>query len=450
MVNMSDTLSAQVGVLGSMLIEPALVGEVLSKVREDDFLSGKCRLVFQAFRSLFTAGEAADAISVRAKLGGPADGEWSRYLQELMELTPTARNVWEYVRLMKEQAQVAKLNELGGLLTACTDMDKGKKYISQLNALLSERPGIQRMNMEQLLVNFYERQSQEHVYLSWGLNKLDDRLYAELGDMIVVGGYPSAGKTALAVAFAWHMAREYRVGFYSLETNQYKLADRLIANLAGIDLSAIKQGQISEEEWARLAELSPHIRPRKLDLIPAGGMTVEDIQADALSRRYQIVFVDYLQLIVSRGYNRQEEVARTSVGLHQLAQSNGITVVALSQLSRPDRKGEDEVAPTMASLRESGQIEQDADAIMLLYLEEPKRPTESRRVLRIAKNKEGERGLMYLVFDGEHQRFRESAIEGPAPEAEPAHRKKPPAWWRKKYDGDPIDDPWPNEKIAGT
>ena len=387
-------------------------------------------------------------MTVLHELGAVEDGEWRRYILELMDLTPTAQNVMEYVKIMKEQARVAKLNELGVLLMGCKDMDDGKAYISQLNDLLSERPGLQRMNMEQLLVNFYERQSEEHVYLSWGMDTLDAELYAEQGDMVVIGGYPSAGKTALAVSFAWHMAREHRVGFYSLETTQYKLADRLIANLAGIDLSVIKRGQISEEEWTRLADLSPHIRPRKLDLIPAGGMTVEDIQADALANRYDIIFVDYLQLIVAQGHNRTEQVTKISVGLHQLAQRNGITVVALSQLSRPEKKGEDEVAPTMASLRESGQIEQDADIILLLYLESPRKPKESRRVLKTAKNKEGERGRVYLVFDGAHQRFHMSAVDGPA--LQEHTRVKPPKWWGKRFDGPPADDPWKNEKIRGT
>lgn len=104
-------------------------------------------------------------------------------------------------------------------------------------------------------------------------------------------------------------------------------------------------------------------------------MSVDDIRADALAHRYQVILVDYLQIVrVEKRKNRTEEVADISMGLHQLAQSNSIAVIALSQLSRAEKSGKDNVAPTMASLRESGQIEQDADAIMLLYLEKPEDP----------------------------------------------------------------------------
>ena len=158
-------------------------------------------------------------------------------------------------------------------------------------------------------------------------------------------------------------------------------------------------------------------------------MSVQDIQADALARRYEIVYIDYLQLVEpeTRKPNRTEQVSGISRGLQQLAHGHGMLVVALSQLSRADKAGEDKlVEPTMSDLRESGQIEQDADAILLLYLEEPGRPDKSRRVLKVAKNKEGTRGRIYLVFDGQYQRFRESALEEPAPAAKRQTCKRPP------------------------
>lgn len=450
-MTLTDTLSAQVGVLGSVLIEPSLVGEMLSRVRPEDFLDSRCKQVFYAMRSLFTSGKAADPITVRGELGGAAGDEWSNFLWDLMSLTPTAQNIWEYADLMKEQARLANARELGALLQDCDTMDKARTYIGSLNGLLCERTGVQRMNMEQLLLNFYDRHTsgKAREYITWGYDKLDEGLYAELGDMIVLGGYPSAGKTALAVAFAWHMSKRYRVGFYSLETSQYKLADRLMSNLANIDMPTIKRGEITDEQWSRMAELTPSLRERTLELIQAGGMTVADIQADALANGYQIIFVDYLQLIVSQGFNRTEQVSNISLGLHQLAQRNGVAVVALSQLSRPEKKGDEAVAPTMASLRESGQIEQDADAIMLIYLEEPKRPDKSRRVLKIAKNKEGARGMIYLAFDGAHQRFRESAIEAPVPAIRPCRRQNQQISWAEMHAGPPEEDPFSPGEAGG-
>ena len=426
MVNGSDKLSAQVAVLGSLLIEPKLVGEAMTKIRDEDFLTPKYRMVWQAIRALFLAGKPIDAALVRNQLGGRPEDGWTQLLLELMELTPTAAHIWSYVSLMREQARRVRAAELGALIQAHDSEEQLRDYIAQLNDLLVERRGVKRMDMSQLILTFTDRHSGEPVeYMTWGLPKLDAGTYVELGDMVVLGGYPSAGKTALAVSMAYHQAKRFRVGFYSLETNRFKLADRLVSNFVGIEMSAIKGNKITEDEWQRMADQSDRIRARQLEIVEASGMTVQDIQADALARRYEIVYVDYLQLIEpeSRRMNRTEQVSGISRGLQQFAHEHGRMVVALSQLSRPEQSSKNElVEPTMSDLRESGQIEQDADAIMLLFLEKPSEPDESRRVLKVAKNKEGIRGRFYLVFDGQYQRFRESAVDEPAPQRNIARR----------------------------
>ncbi|MEG2120198.1 MAG: DnaB-like helicase C-terminal domain-containing protein, partial [Pseudoflavonifractor sp.] len=157
---------------------------------------------------------------------------------------------------------------------------------------------------------------------------------------------------------------------------------------------------------------------------------------------------DYLQLIPSPGHNRTEDVTRISLGLHQMAQGNAITVVALSQLSRPETgKDGKKAAPTMASLRESGQIEQDADVVMLLYEEEPGSRT---RVLKIAKNKEGERGKLLLDFDGARQTFRPAEDESKTVAAQySAIGKKIKQQENAKMLAQQVEideDPWKDEK----
>ena len=426
MVTGEDKLSAQVAVLGSLLIEPKLVGEAVTKIRDEDFLTPKYRMVWQAIRALFLGGKPIDAALVRNQLGGRPEDGWTQLLLELMELTPTAANIWTYVSLMREQARRTRAAELGALIQAHDSEEQLREYIAQLNDLLVERRGVDRMDMSQMILTFTDRHSGEPVkYMTWGLPKIDAGTYVELGDMVVLGGYPSAGKTALAVSMAYHQAKHFRVGFYSLETNRFKLADRLVSNNVGIEMSAIKGNKITEDEWQRVADQSDRIRARQLEIVEASGMTVQDIQSDALARRYEIVYVDYLQLIEpeSRRMNRTEQVSGISRGLQQFAHEHGRMVVALSQLSRPEQSSKNEqIEPTMSDLRESGQIEQDADAIMLLYLEDPSRPDESRRVLKVAKNKEGTRGRIYLVFDGQYQRFRESAVDEPAPQRNIARR----------------------------
>ena len=189
-----------------------------------------------------------------------------------------------------------------------------------------------------------------------------------------------------------------------------------------------------------------------MDLIDASGMTAADIRADALANRYQIIYVDYLQIVEpeTRKANRTEQVASISRAFQQLAHTNGILTVALSQLSRSEKTKDESkiIEPTMSDLRESGQIEQDADAILLLYLEDPSKPNESRRVLKLAKNKDGERGRMYLTFDGAYQRFRQSVVDQPAPSVAPMKRPRQykqisfaDRFWEGIYDDDP-DDPF--------
>lgn len=419
MVTGEDKLSAQVAVLGSLLIEPKLVGEAMTKIRDEDFLAPKYRMVWQAIRALFLAGKPIDAALVRNQLGGQPEDGWTQLLLEVMDVTPTASNIWTYVSMMKEQARRTRAAELGALIQVHSSDEQLQEYIAQLHALMVDRRGVKRMNMSQMILNFTDRHSGEPVkYMTWGLPKIDAGTYVEMGDMVVLGGYPSAGKTALAVSMAYHQAKNFRVGFYSMETNRFKLADRLVSNFVGIEMSAIKGNKITEDEWQRMADQSDRIRARQLELIEASGMTVDDIQSDALANRYEIVYVDYLQLIEpeSRRMNRTEQVSGISRGLQQFAHKHGRMVVALSQLSRPEQSSKNElVEPTMSDLRESGQIEQDADAIMLLYLEKPSEPDESRRILKVAKNKEGIRGRFCLVFDGQYQRFRESAVDEPAP-----------------------------------
>ena len=435
MVNLelNDRLSNQEAVLGSLLIEPKLIGQVLDKVTDRDFLDGTYRQIFQAIREQFVSGKPVDAVTVRDKLGG---GEaWSSLLLQIMDDTPTAANVWAYVSLMKEQARVVQGREIAQSLAEACELEDIRRGVDKLQALLVERQDVRRMGMEQMLQSFWERHTKPHRYMTWGLSKLDEQLFSDLGDMVVLGGYPSAGKTALAVSFAYHQSEAKRVGFYSLETGEAKLEDRLIAYNMRLDFGKVKRSELSEEDFKALSVAAQRLTKPDLEWVPASGMQVDEIRASALSRGYDAVFIDYLQLIQGeKGRTRYEEVTGISLGLHRMAQDTGITVVALSQLSRPEKGGDGMKAPTLASLRESGQIEQDADVVMLLYKETD--TPDSRRVLFIAKNKEGEQGKIYLAFDGAHQRLYESAVDAPAPKP-----RREPEYKQVQFQDLPGNDP---------
>ena len=194
-------------------------------------------------------------------------------------------------------------------------------------------------------------------------------------------------------------SRQYRVGFYSLETSKGKVMDRLLCHYAKVPMSEIKGGALSQDAWSRIGEAASSMSQYyKLDVIEAAGMSVDDIFHEAIARRHEIIYIDYLQIIRGDGKTRYDQVTNISVRLHQLAQKNRIMVVALSQLSR-DSAGKANEEPDMSDLRESGQIEQDADAILMIYCQK-KGATEGPRTVKIAKNKEGELAYLDMSWDG--------------------------------------------------
>ena len=408
MLKQMDPMTPQVAVIGSMLIEPKLVGEVLTKVGAEDFSDSRCQIIFQTISSLFYEGQPVDAALVAGRLQSIPD--IGRTIMDILHQTPTAANVDAYVEVLQEQSRMRSIRTYAMQLMDAATPEEAQGLMAKANGVFSEKRGVQRMSAAEMLRDFRSRhKGKRPEYLSWGFRKLDEGLYTEAGDFVIVGGYPSAGKTALALQFAWHMAKTKRVGFYSLETRTSKLADRSLAALAKIDMGAIKHNSLSNDHWLQLDAMEKHIAAADLTMIQAGGMTVQDIQADALANRYEVIFIDYLQLIhTPRIINRTEAVTSISLGLHRMAQANNITVIALSQLRRPEsQKGGAETAPGMSSLRESGQLEQDADTIMLLYKEKPDEP-QSRRILKVAKNKEGVIGKIFLDFDGRTQVFAQS------------------------------------------
>lgn len=250
---------------------------------------------------------------------------------------------------------------------------------------------------------------------------MDENLFAEPGDLIVLGGYPSAGKTLLAAQFAYEMATAQckRVGIFSLETSDRKLYDRVATYAAELDFDAVKSARLSDSELDTVAALGARDDRVQLDVIPVSGMSPMDIRAVSLSRRYDVIFIDYLQLLNSSGRDRYEKITNISLALKQLGRDTGITVVALSQLSRPEKGRRS--APTLASLRESGQIEQDADIVMLLYLEDEENPS-GNRTLNVAKNKDGELGHFRLGFYPKHMKF---VYKGAGYQLRPTSRIKP-------------------------
>lgn len=391
-------LDAQYSVLGSALISPEVVPKVVSETSDRDY-TGACLTVYRVIRKLFLAGTAVDPVSVAGVLGK----NYRDFLVQLMEVTPTAANIDHYIALCREQARVITVRELAGKMIEADTSDKMRKLLEEASGLMMDRPALKIATMSDSLRSFMDRHTKPANYLTWPVRELNDRIYAELGDLIIIGGYPSSGKSAWALQCAWHWAKDYKVGFFSLETSSEKLFDRQMAAVVQLSMDEIKRNEIKPEGWDRIAALTADIVARNLELVPAAGMTPADVRAVTMMQGYQIIFVDYLQLLQGPGENRTAQVTGISIALHTLAQSMGVTVVALSQLSRQGQQGKN-APPDMSALRESGQIEQDADVVMMLFLADKDNP-DGNRELWIRKNKEGTCPSILLAFDGKHQTF---------------------------------------------
>lgn len=400
-------LDAQYAVLGAVLIDPQIAGEVVQQVRLDDFGDATCKHIFGAIRELYIAGKHVDAVTVLHAAGD----EYREYLSQLMDITPTTAGWQSYAAIMREQAQLYRIRELAAKLEASLSVEDARSVIAKLHDELSDKSR-RVVSVTDGFKLFLDAQEQNPAYLEFGIDQLDDgRLFAAKGDFIVIGARPSVGKTALAIQMARHMGRTYKVGFFSLETGAEKFYDRYIANSTGTNFGRIKRRELDERDWPDIsAKMRDDMQNVKLDMIDASGMTVDDIRALTLARRYDVIFVDYLQLISGRERDSYSRVTQISMGLHNLAQQANVAVIALAQLRRAervtDRKTQKKIeyAPTLSDLRESGQIEQDADVVMLMYLSNPDNRMSSR-ILRVAKNKEGLCGKVVLHFDGARQQF---------------------------------------------
>ncbi len=421
-------LSTQGAVVGALLIDPQICGELFAETSPRDLVTAEYRSVYEAARSLFLEGRAVDPVTVLDRMGGGA--ETRKFLSELIEITPTSANWREYARLLREQARLYRLQRAGERLTQAATLDEARAVLSEAQEDSSDMESGDIVSITQGTLDFVTRQSEPVKYIEFGIDRLDRKLYASLGDFVVIGGRPSAGKTLLSVQMADVLSQTYRVGYFSLETSPGKIYDRFFSQAIPIDFGSIKRHTMTANDHAALAYHKRRFLRQSLDVIRAGGYTVEKIQTETLRKRYQVICVDYLQLVRlerAKPGNRTEEVGAVSRALHTLAQRHNVLVIALAQLSRAPKGVK--ANPTLSDLRESGQIEQDADIVMTLSVKIPKddeSPT-TDRLLQILKNKEGGLGKIDFFFDGKHQQLTEylEMSDIPAPKERRAPRPMP-------------------------
>lgn len=376
----------------------------MEELTEDDFTTEHTKRLFKIIQFLYTNGDPVSPISVSPQISED-DRTWYLSLVDEWFLTD---DIGYYVRLLKQSSQLNRLNRTAYELAYCEDLEEAARLVSKINELSSARRGVKITSLGDAARVYVESIGKtKPQFIKMGLRIFDDEILLRKGRFCVIGGYPSSGKTLLTLQMAQYVGQKYRVGYFSFETDDWDIAVRTLSARSGVYNKKVMRQDLNDADREAIRQAADAMQGLKVDLIQATGMTADDIRAITLSRKYDVIFIDYLQNV--EGSNPRatnyEKVSGVSRALQGLSRGGNVLVMALSQLSRPEpRKDGKIVPPNMSSLRESGQIEQDADVIALLYPEDMDDNT-SNRVFKVAKNKDGEKLALNLAFAGATQRL---------------------------------------------
>jgi len=416
--------------LGSMLIEREAIGAVLEIIPRQDaerFYRGDHQALFGVLVDLYDRNEPIDVRVILDELrrrGQLEEVGGVDYLTDLVESVPSAANAEHYARIVRDKSLLRDL-------IRCTDQIGRDAYEQQENVqelldqaerqffqVTEQRIRNQPDPIRQALTETFQRIEAREGHLLTGLStgflELDDLTTGlQNGEMVIIAGRPSMGKTAIGLNIAAHVAAEEGkpAAFFSMEMSKQQVAQRILCSRARIDSRKLRRGMLSEAEIQKLGILCGELADAALFIDDTPGMTVLELRAKArrLALRHEIcaVFVDYLQLMyVPRAESRQVEIAEISRGLKALARDLNIPVVAMAQLNRSP-EGREGHRPRMSDLRESGAIEQDADVVLLLHRDCYYDPNKNPGVAEVivAKQRNGPTGMVQLHFEEHITRF---------------------------------------------
>ena len=387
---MPHSVEAEQAVLGSMLIDARCVPEVIDQLRSDDFYVRQNREIYDTIYSMFNYSLTIDPVTVleHMKQNGVYDENTSRgYLLQLMDTTPTAANVVEYIGILKDKTLLRRVAEAAGDLTALiqqgteTGQDILEAAEQRIYAIRQGRAARGLIPISNVLIDVYDRLTELAASesaipgLSTGLTDLDRAISGlNKSDLILLAARPGMGKTSMALNILLEAGKKSgkNVAFFSLEMSREQLALRLISSECFVDNKKLVTGKLTEEDWEKVAVAADSLNRSRIFIDDDSSVSVADISAKC--RRMDnlgLVIIDYLQLMQSAGgrtysgENRQQVVSDISRALKIMAKELDVPVLCLSQLSRANESRSDK-RPMLSDLRESGAIEQDADIVMFL------------------------------------------------------------------------------------
>lgn len=423
---------AEQAVIGSMLIDPRCIAEVVKKLRADEFYVRANRDVYETILAMFSYGQTVDPVTVidQMKVRGVYDDNTPGYLAEIMRVTPTSANAMEYAAIIKDRALLRSIGTVADEINTMVYEGSGaaedvlEASEEKLHAVRENRGSGGLKEIRYVMQNVFDAMSEAAASgsripgLSTGLPDLDDLILGlNKSELIIIAARPGMGKTSIAlnIALSAAMTQHKKVAIFSLEMSREQLVTRLLSRAALVPSQNLFTGRLTDQQWRDVAAAANTLTATDILIDDNSTLTVADMNAQCRTiKDLDLVVIDYLQLMSSAGggrgwsnESRTQAVSDISRMMKVMAKQLGVPVICLSQLNRAAEARQDK-RPLLSDLRESGSIEQDADVVIGLYREgynnrECENPNLAEAI--VLKNRKGQTGTVNLTWVPEYTSF---------------------------------------------
>ena len=423
---------AEQAVIGSMLIDPRCIAEVVKKLRADEFYVRANRDVYETILAMFSYGQTVDPVTVidQMKVRGVYEENTPSFLAEIMRLTPTSANAMEYVTIIKDRALLRSIGSVADEINTMVYEGSGaaedvlEASEEKLHAVRENRGSGGLKEIRHVMQNVFDAMSEAAASgsripgLSTGLPDLDElTLGLNKSELIIIAARPGMGKTSIALNIALHVAMTLhkKVAIFSLEMSREQLVTRLLSRAALVPAQNLVTGRLTDQQWRDVSAAAGTLSACDILIDDNSTLTVADMNAQCRTiKDLGLVVIDYLQLMGSAsnrggysGESRTQAVSEISRMMKVMAKQLGVPVICLSQLNRASEARSDK-RPLLSDLRESGSIEQDADVVIGLYREgynnrECENPNAAEAI--VLKNRKGQTGTVNLTWMPEYTSF---------------------------------------------
>ena len=423
---------AEQAVIGSMLIDPRCIAEVVKKLRADEFYVRANRDVYETIVAMFSYGQTVDPVTVidQMKVRGVYDDNTPNYLGEIIRITPTSANAMEYAAIIKDRALLRSIGTVADEINALVYEGSGaaedvlEAAEGKLHTVRENRGSGGLKEIRHVMQNVFDAMSEAAAAgskipgISTGLPDLDNLILGlNKSELIIIAARPGMGKTSIALNIALHaaVAQHKKVAIFSLEMSREQLVTRLLSRAALIPSQNLFMGRLTDQQWRDAAAAANSLSAADILIDDNSTLTVSDMNAQCRTiKDLDLVVIDYLQLMSSAGSgkswsneSRTQAVSDISRTMKVMAKQLGVPVICLSQLNRAAEARQDK-RPLLSDLRESGSIEQDADVVIGLYREgynnrECENPNAAEAI--VLKNRKGQTGTVNLTWVPEYTSF---------------------------------------------